>query len=415
MSGQGLFSNIMLRFGYGVTGNENIPSGRVVSQYGGGRGDTFYAIGGGNTISAGYRQTSLGNTALKWEENKSVNVGFDLGLFEGRGSLVVDLYERNTDNLLFDPPVPATAGIAAPPVVNIGQMRNRGIDFSFGYNGTVGDRTAWNFTFNGSHYKNEIVRIDGVQDFFFGPVTTRYGNQVINQVGSPIGSFYGLINDGIFENQAAVDAHADQNGKEVGRLRFRDLNGDGAVNSEDRTIIGSPHPDFTAGLDLGVQYGAWDFSATLFGTFGNDIFEVQKEFYVFYNFSTNVRSDLLTESAIVENGQVTNPGAKYPQIDRSDTFSGQQLSDFYIEDGSYVRLRNIQVGYTLPQAWIQGVRVFVQGENLFTITGYPGLDPTLPAAAVFGPAGDIRDQYRGVDRGAYPSNKVFTLGVSATF
>ena len=415
LAGKGPFDNIMLRFGWGITGNENIPSGRVVNQFGGGRGDTFYAIGGGNTISAGYRQTSLGNSSLKWEENESINVGFDLGFADGRANVVVDLYERNTDNLLFDPPIPATAGIAAPPVVNIGQMQNRGIDFSFGYRGIVGDRTAWNLTLNGSHYKNKIVRIDGVQDFFYGPVSTRYGNQVINQVGDPIGAFYGLINDGIFENQAAVDAHAAQDGKAVGRLRFRDLNGDGVVNLDDRTIIGSPHPDFTAGLDIGVQHGAWDFSATLFGTFGNEIFEVQKEFYVFYNFSTNVRRDLLTESAVVENGQVTNPGAKYPQIDRNDTFSGQQLSDFYIEDGSYVRLRNLQVGYTLPQAWIQGVRVFLQAENLFTITGYPGLDPTLPAAAVFGPAGDIRDQYRGIDRGAYPSNKVFSLGVSATF
>ncbi len=406
------FTNIMLRFGYGVTGNQLIPTGRIVSQFGGGRGDTFYDIRGtDNQIAAGFRQTSLGNPNLKWEENKSTNVGLDLEFFGGTTSLVVDVYQRETDNLLFDPPSPGTAGVAAPAIVNIGKMKNRGVDFAIGYTGTIGD-AGYNVSFNGSHYKNEIVRIDGVQDFFFGPVATRFGNQVINQIGSPIGAFYGLVADGFFENQAAVDAHATQDGAAPGRLRFRDLNGDGQVNADDRTIIGDPHPDFTAGLDLSVEWGAWDFSATLFGSFGNDIFEVQKEFYVFRNFSTNVRRDLLTDSWTPD-----NLDAKYPQLDINDTFSGQQLSSYYVEDGTYVRLRNLQLGYTLPDTWLRGTntRVYLQAENLFTITGYPGLDPALPAASIGGAAGDIRDQYRGVDRGAYPSNKLISFGIRTRF
>ncbi|MCH7776616.1 MAG: TonB-dependent receptor, partial [Gemmatimonadetes bacterium] len=361
-------------------------------------------------ILAGFKQTSLGNPDLKWEENESVNVGLDLEFFGGNASLVVDVYQRNTDNLLFDPPTPATAGVAAPPIVNIGKMRNRGIDFSIGYRGTVGDGT-WRVNFNGSQYKNKIVRIDGVQGFFFGnAVPARFGFQTINQIGDPIGSFFGLVADGFFENDAAVAAHATQDGAAPGRLRFTDVNGDGQIDSDDRTIIGSPHPDFTAGLDLGVELGAWDFSATLFGTFGNDIFDVQKEFYVFRNFSTNVRRDLLTDSWTLD-----NLDAKYPRLDVSDVFSGQQLSSYYVEDGSYVRLRNLQVGYLLPQSFIPGSRVYVQAENLFTITGYPGLDPALPAANINGAAGDIRDQYRGIDRGAYPSNKTFSFGISTTF
>ena len=405
------FTNIMLRFGYGVTGNQLIPPGRIVSQFGGGRGDTYYAIDGGNTITAGYRQTSLGNPNLKWEENKSMNVGLDLEFFGGDVSLVVDAYERKTDNLLFDPQTPGTAGVAAPPIVNIGKMKNRGIDFSLGYQGRVGASGTWNVSFNGSHYKNEIVQIDGVQDFFYGPVETRYGNQVINQVGYPIGSFYGLIADGFFENDQAVADHAQQDGAAPGRIRFRDVNGDDQITGEDRTIIGSPHPDFTAGLNLGLAIGSFDVSATIFGTFGNEIFDVQKEFYVFRNFSTNVRRDLLTESWTPE----TAATAKYPRLDFNDTFSGQQLSSYYIEDGSYVRLRNLQIGYLIPQSWIPSTRVYLQAENLFTITGYPGLDPSLPAANLFGSAGDIRDQYRGVDRGSYPSNRIISLGISATF
>jgi TonB-linked SusC/RagA family outer membrane protein len=409
LAGSDFFTNVMLRFGWGITGNENIPSGRGVSQFGGGLGDVFYAIGGGNTLTQGFRQTSLGNPDLKWEENQSVNVGLDLEFFGGDASLILDLYQRETDNLLFDPPQPATAGVAAPPIVNIGKMRNRGIEFALGYQGAIGDGTLWNVSFNGTHYKNEIVRIDGVQEFFFGPITTRFGNQVINQVGHPIGSFYGLVADGFFEDQGAVDAHVDQDGAAPGRIRFTDVNGDGQITLDDRTIIGSPHPDFTAGLDFGVRRGAWDFSATLFGTFGNEIFDVQKEFYVFRNFDTNVRRDLLTDSWTPE-----NPDARYPQLDVNDATS-RQLSSYYVEDGSYVRLRSVQLGYVLPASWIPGTRVFVQGENLFTITGYPGLDPSLPAASIGGPAGDIRDQYRGIDRGAYPSNKTVSFGISATF
>lgn len=429
------FTNVMLRFGWGITGNQSIPSGRTVSQYGGGQGDTFYAISGGDAITQGFRQTSLGNADLKWEENESMNVGLDLEFFGGAASLVVDAYKRATDNLLFDPGTPGTAGVAAPPIVNIGKMENRGIDFSLGYTGSIGSGT-WRLSFNGSHYRNKIVRIDGVQDFFFGPVSTRYGNQVINQVGYPIGSFYGLEWDGFFEDQAAADDYsyidpanpdlgcpvACQDGAAPGRIRFVDqptdndgdgtIDGpDGVINAEDRIVIGSPHPDFTAGLDFALEMGRFDFAATVFGTFGNDIWDVQKEFYVFRNFSTNVRRDLLTDSWT----PATAATAKYPRLDVNDTFSGQQLSSYYIEDGSYVRLRNLQLGYRIPESFIPGTRVYVQVENLFTLTGYPGLDPSLPAAAVGGAAGDIRDQYRGVDRGAYPSNKTFSIGISATF
>lgn len=415
------FTNVMLRAGYGVTGNQSIPSGRTVSQFGGDRGDTYYAVGGGNTILPGYRQTSLGNDSLKWEENTSMNAGLDVEFFGGAASFVLDVWQRSTDNLLFDPAQPGTAGVAAPPIINVGEMQNTGFDFSLGYTGTVGTG-SWRIAFNGSHYKNEIVRIDGVQDFFYGPIATRYGNQVINQVGSPIGSFYGLDTDGYFEDDDAVAAHATQDGAAPGRLRFvdqltEDTNDDGVpdavdgvINADDRVIIGNPHPDFTAGLDLGLNIGAFDFFATVFGTFGNEIFDAQKEYYVFRNFSTNVKRDRLTDS--------WEPGmtdAKYPRLDVNDTFSGQQLSSFYVEDGSYVRLRTLQIGYRIPEKWIPNTRVYVQGENLLTLTGYEGLDPALPAASAFGAAGDIRDQYRGVDRGAYPSNKTISFGVSTKF
>jgi TonB-linked SusC/RagA family outer membrane protein len=411
-----VFSDVMLRFGWGVTGNQLIPSGRIVSQFGGSVGDTYYDIGGTNTnVQAGFRQTSLGNVDLKWEENTSANIGADVALFDGDVEFVLDVYQRETDNLLFDPPTPGTAGVASPPIVNIGQMRNRGFDFSIGHRGPT-----WTVVFNASHYRNKILRVSGQQDFFFGPISTRFGNQVINQVGQPIGSFYGFIADGLFRDSADVENHADQDGAAPGRIKFRDVccgpNGemvpDGRITPADKTIIGSPHPDFTAGLDVGFRWRNWDLNATLFGTFGNDIFDAQKEYYVFRNFSTNVRRDLLTDSWTPE-----NPNAKYPRLDVNDNYS-RAISSFYVEDGSYVRLRNVRIGYNVPQSmaqWLPVSRIYLQGENLFTITGYDGLDPALPAANVVGPAGDIRDQYRGVDRGSYPSNKMFSVGVIANF
>jgi TonB-dependent starch-binding outer membrane protein SusC len=402
-------SDLQLRVGYGITGNQQIPSGRIFSQFGGTREESFYDItGSGNSSVAGYRLVSLGNENLKWEESKSINAGMDLGLLDNRLNVIVDVYERNTDNLLFNPALPATAGVADAPIVNVGKMRNRGIDFSIGHQS---DR--WGLTFNGSHYRNEIVRIDGETESFFTPWTDplRIGNPVINQLGEPIGSFYGLVADGFFRDEADVAAHATQDGAAPGRIKFRDVNGDGRITLADRQIIGSPHPKFTGGLDGQLRLGRFDMSATLFGSFGNDIFDAQKDFYVFRDFSTNVRDDLLENS-----WRPDNLDAKYPRLDQLDTFS-KQISSYYVEDGSYVRLRNVQVGYTLPTTtrYLAGARFYLQGENLFTITGYDGLDPALPAAAVTGAAGDIRDQMRGVDRGIYPSSRTFSVGIVTEF
>jgi TonB-linked SusC/RagA family outer membrane protein len=404
-----IFSDVMLRYGWGVTGNQAIPSGRIVSAFGGGRGDTYYDIGGNNSsVSPGFRQTSLGNLDLKWEEARTTNVGADVTLYNGKLNVVLDLYRRRTNNLLFDPANPATAGLASPAIVNVGKMENSGIDFSIGH-----QSASWGLTFNGSHYSNKIVSIDGVQDFFYGPITTRYGNQVINKVGHPIGCFYGLQADGFFNDAADVAAHAAQDGKAPGRIKFRDINGDGSVTLADRTIIGCPHPKFTSGLDGGIRRGNWDLSATVFGSFGNKIFDVQKEFYVFRNFSTNVRKDLVENS-----WRPDNLNAKYPILDQNDVYS-HAISSYYVENGSYVRLRNIQLGYLVPSRFerfgLNATRVYIQAENLFTITGYDGLDPALPAANVFGPAGDIRDQYRGVDRGSYPSSRTFSIGITTSF
>ncbi len=403
-----VLSDAMLRVAYGVTGNQSIPSGRTVNQFGGSNGDTYYDITGSNTsVQSGYRETSLGNADLKWEQQKSTNVGADLALFDNALNVVIDLYSRNTDNLLFNPAIPGTAGVASAPIVNIGKMSNKGFDFSVGHQGA-----NWNATITGTHYTNKIVSIDGVQTSFTGPVGNRVGNIVINQVGAPIGSFYGLQSLGYFKDDADVAASAKQTGAKPGRIKFADTNGDSVINDKDRVIIGSPHPTFTGGLDLGFRRGNWDLNGTIFGSYGNKIFDSQKDFYVFQDFSTNVRNDLLANS-----WTPTNQNAKYPRLDVSDTYS-KAISSYYVESGTYTRLRNLQLGYNVPASmakFLTATRVYVQGENLFTITGYSGLDPSLPNGSFGGSAGDIRDQAMGIDRGVYPSSRTISVGLSTSF
>src|SRR2546430_16932492 len=195
----------MLRFGWGETGNQQIPGGRIVAQFGGGRGDTFYDISGsGSTIKPGYRLVALGNPNVKWETNKSTNVGLDLEFLQGRGNFTVDVYNRRTEGLLYDPRLPSTSGVANPAIGNYGTMSNKGVDFAVAYSGTLSGNKVWSVAFNGSHYKNKILRIDGVTQAFFGPVGTRIGVAVINQVGQPIGPVYGLQANGYFPDSVAA-------------------------------------------------------------------------------------------------------------------------------------------------------------------------------------------------------------------
>jgi len=433
----GFISNAMLRFGWGLTGFQRIPDGRIKARFGGSRGDTFYDItGSGTTIEPGFRQIALGNASMAWETNKSVNVGLDLEFLQGRGNLTLDVYDRITGateghGLLFDPRPPSTAGVADAAIQNVGKMSNKGFDFAVAYSGSVGAGRVWSIAFNGSHYRNRIVKIAEGLDQFAGGSTSRLGQAVSNQLGDPIGAFYGLKADGYFPDSATAAAHYDtlgtctvapcQIGAKVGRIQFVDVNGDGFITSADRTIIGSPHPDFTAGLDLGLRWGSWDFSASIFGSFGADIFDAQKNFYVFRDFSTNVLKDLLTDSFCLpgDEGCTTpyNQNAKYPRLDVNDGES-RKISSYYIESGTYVRLRNLQIGYTMPAnliRWFPVARIYLQAENLFTITGYPGLDPALPPPVFTGASGDTRDQFRGVDQGAYPASKTITIGISTQF
>ncbi|MFT7120167.1 MAG: TonB-linked SusC/RagA family outer membrane protein [Neolewinella sp.] len=425
-------TDLKVRVGYGIVGNQEIGNYRFADQFGGGTGSTFYAINGGNSLFTGFTATALGDATTGWEEKSTTNLGIDATILDGKVTFVLDLYQSNINGLLFNPGLPLTAGTPAPPFRNIGEMENNGFDLSLGWRPQVG-KVKFNFSANISQYRNQILSIDGSQDEFFGRggPGTRVGNIQINRVGQPIGSFFGFQQAGLWQSQGEIDAanalgdptQSFQAFAAPGSFRWTDIDSfdpetgartgqpDGQINDADITIIGNPHPDFTAGLSLGANYKSFDFTAFIFGSFGNDIFNSTQQFTIFRQFDSNVDTRVATES-----WSPTNTGGTLPALNISDTES-RRPSSFYVEDGSYLRLTQLQLGYTFPSTFggdiLSNLRLYVQGQNLFTITDYSGLDPALSSFGTSG--GDADDLFLGVDFGNYPTVRSFIVGLNAAF
>lgn len=426
LANNGFLTDLKLRASWGKTGNENIVNYNYADRWGGTVGSAFYAIDGANASSrTGYHLTNVGTSTLgqqtKWEEATTTNVGFDAAMLDDKLTIVLDVYTRKTEDLLYNAALPGTFGYLAPnaPFRNTAQMTNTGFDLGLGYRGRISSDVRFNVDLNLSRYKNEIDKIDGITNFFYpnsaqGRIDNRLPTQInINQVGYSISSFRGYKLDGIYETQGELDA-LDQPGAQVGGLRFKDLNNDGIINDADLSIIGSPHPDFTLGLNLGASYKNFEISAFFFGSFGNEIFNYTRLFTHFRQFFSNVSKDYYQE----------NGTGGEPRLNILDT-SSRQASEYYVEDGSYVRLGQLQVAYNIPvptglKNTLGSLRVYVQGQNLFTITKYTGLDPALSNANIGDFSNNVQgnflnDLWTGFDIGQYPSNKLVTFGISAQF
>jgi TonB-linked SusC/RagA family outer membrane protein len=414
--------DLKLRFGWGITGNQNVPGGNAFDRFGGGTASTFYDIAGSNSgLTTGYSLRRRGNKATKWEENISTNVGLDAALFNGKVNFVVDVYKRTVDGLLYDAALPGTAGTASPAFINVAKMDNNGIDLGLDLKNRISSDFSYNVGLTFSTYKTEIVKIDGSTETVFPTgFDSRIGIVNFYQVGLPISSFYGYTADGIFRSQAEVDAHADQDGKDIGRIRFKDLNADGVINDDDKGAIGDPHPDFYGGLNLGFNFKQFDLTIFLFASVGNEIFRYNKLFDTFGFFNSNVRKEVLTNSF----HPTKNPDGNLPMLNVNDTYS-YQPSSFFVEDATYLRAKNIQLGYNFDTAKLGNVfsslRIYLQAQNLFTITGYDGLDPAPSNFGVQGsnpndPYSAIKsDLWNGFDFGNYPASRIFMLGVNAGF
>jgi len=430
MSDISWLSDLKIRGGWGVMGNQRMPgtvSYNTYDQYG--SITPFFAsydINGTNTSAAGgLTRTQIGNPSTSWEENTTTNIGFDAVLLDGKFTAVLDVYKKEVDDLLFGATLPGPAGVAPVPVSNVASMTNTGFDLSLGYKGNITSDLDLTVDLNLSHYKNEINSLDGsTQSLFPGGIDKRFGEVNIWKVGQPIGTYYGYQVDGILQSQDEIDdlnagaiaATGDptsvyQAGMDPGRFKWKDLNKDGRITDADQGVIGNYHPSLTMGLNIGLNYKAFDFTMYMFGSFGQEIFNYNKLFTVFGQFASNVDERVLTDSWSSE-----NPGGSLPEVDVDDTYSNLS-SDFYVEKGSYLRAAVMTLGYTIPVAnkiGLQKARVYVQGSNLFTITKYSGIDPALSSVNIANNQGN-NDGWAGYDFGNYPASKSVVLGLNISF
>jgi hypothetical protein len=376
--------------------------------YGGDPATSFYDINGTFTGSVqGFRPTRIGNPNAKWETNETTDIGFEAGLLKNKIGLKVDWYQKKTKDLLYNPELPGTAGVASAPYVNIAQMTNKGWDIELSYKDKFGD-----LGFDGSvvvtTYKNNIDKIAPPITFFdYGGGTTRIAAANRNEVGHPMAEFFGYKVLGLFQSAAEVTAAPKQDGAAPGFFRYQDTNGDGQITPADRVYIGNPNPKFTYGVNLGLTYKNFDLSAFIYGSYGADIFNWNSWWIDFWpSFQGQKSKDLLNNS-----WTTSNPNARVPKATNISNFStNTEVTSFFIENGSYMRLKNLQLGYTIPESIlskvnIKSLRVYIQTVNLFTITKYTGLDPEL--------GGD--DRAFGSDTGNYPLVKQVLFGLNVSF
>jgi TonB-dependent starch-binding outer membrane protein SusC len=392
---------IKLRASWGINGNDRIGNYRFVSTINTSRG---YIFGGGRAFGAS--PSFIENADIRWEETEQINVAADFGAYENRLTGSVDYYIKTTHGLLEIVPIPGHVG-NNPPVANVGSVENRGVEMNLDWRQRASNYN-YSIGINASYNQNTMVDIGNEEGVISGASWAIAGMVTRTEVGLPIGYFYGYKTDGIFQTQTEVFQHIGPSGKplqpnaKAGDVRFVDVSRDGVISPDDRTMIGSAIPDWTFGLNGSFGYRQWDIGLLVTGTYGNDIFNGMQRRDLRYTNRTTAALDRWT-------GEGTSNSM--PRYTWTDSNNNERISDLYIEDGSYIRIRNIQLGYTLPRnlinrANISAWRIYVSAENLITLTNYSGADPEIGALSSF----DI-----GIDRGVYPQARTFRLGTSISF
>jgi len=401
-------SDLKLRGSWGMMGNQlALSTQNQFNLYGGSPGTSYYDITGAMTSSVqGFRPTRIGNPDAKWETNITTDIGFEAGLLNDKLTFVFDWYLKQTKDLLFLLERPGQAGHATAPYVNIAEMENTGVDLELGYRDNFGD-LGFSANLEFTTYKNEIISIaEGVNYFDYGGGTTRIGAAHRNQVGQPMSSFFGYKVIGLFQDAAEVAEAPTQSGKAPGFFRYQDTDGDGAITTADRVFLGDPHPDFTYGANLNLNFKGLDLNTYLYGVHGGDIFNWNRWWVDFWPSFQGQKSQRL----LYESWTPTRTDTDVPKASNSSNFStNTQVVSYYMEKGSYLRMKNLQLGYTIPQSVlnqvnVKSLRVYVQTVNLFTLTKYSGMDPEL--------GGD--DRAFGSDTGNYPNVKQVIFGLNLT-
>ncbi|HWV69066.1 TonB-dependent receptor [Chitinophaga sp.] len=384
----GFLNDLKLRASWGQNGNSApLTAGSLVNIYLGDFDGTAYAIGGNQTgsIPSGYRRNSLGNPDLKWETTTQTNIGADFSFLDDRLSGSFDWFNKKTTDMLFQPPYIGALGEGGYRWVNAADMTNQGYELLLSW-GEKKREFTYRVTANVSAYKNKINSIPENVKYTYG------GNGLLdNIIGRPLNSFYGLVADGIFKTQEEVDNSPQQQGKGVGRIRYKDLDGDGVINETyDRTWIGVRDPKLMAGLNLEATYKNWDITIFVQGVFGNSVYNNWKELSDFWNIG--VQNDRNHPSRILEAWSPSNPNSDIPALSRRDANGEKRMSTYFIEDGSYIKLRTVDIGYTLPNSLMEKwhmnrVRVYISGQNLLNFKKtwgkdkFTGGDPENPNEA----------------------------------
>ncbi|WP_196956697.1 SusC/RagA family TonB-linked outer membrane protein [Hymenobacter guriensis] len=424
-----MINQLKLRGSYGVLGNSNIPPYLFLSTYEYVNAQNFYP---GAPPSLGYTQTLIPNPNIKWESVYESNVGIDAEAFNGRYFLTVEWYNKTTEDMLYALPIPLSVGIPSGRFyTNIGSVRNRGLDVVLGTKGTAHD-FRYTATVTGSFNQNKVLNLDNINSNPIQAGDNSYGNPSYGQqtgqfltytkAGLPFGQFYGYQTEGIYQSQEQIEAHPQREGYKanIGDLIYRDVNGDGIISDQDKTILGNPNPKLTYGVNLNLGWKHFDLALLFNGVAGVDLYNGVAPYAQFPFSDGNTTYQVFGASFLGDNQLTSQPrlGVLTPGSNGAPaTFATDPngnysyVSDYFVEKGNYVKLKNLQLGYTLGDALLQrakikSARLYVMANNLFTITNYSGIDPEI--------GGDVIT--RGIDAPLqYPHARIYSLGVDLTF
>lgn len=430
------FNLLKLRGSWGETGNSQgiAPFQFFTSYTGGPTNDNNGYVFGGQPVS-GLAPASLGNPNLGWESQIQTNIGIDAELLNNRLYFTIDYFLKSAEEFLLRETTPSQTGFTSR-AVNAGNVENKGLEILIGYRKNQGN-FQWDLSANFTRINNEISELTKGQDFLIFD-TNFVPNFVDNwlgftrsYVGGNVGTFYGYRADGIFQNQAEIDelnaqapdgTYQESTGSNPiapGDRRFVDLNNDGQITAADREIIGSPFPDFYGGLNFNGSYKNFEVGIALYGSYGNDILNFTRvEQETAGGYGINSAFTNVSETYYLNRWTPENPSNTYARAVVEDVNQNNRVSDHFVEDGSFLRLRNIQLAYNFSPELIETIgmasaKIYVSGQNLVTLTGYSGMDPEIGSVTDIDGNGGV--QSRGVDFGAYPSPRTFTIGVNLQF
>jgi len=422
-------TELKIRGSWGKTGfYGNTNPFNQYTLWGSSPGSSFYDLNGmSNSILPGIRMVRIGNPNTGWQEDVVTNVGVESIFWNGKLSVTADWYDKTSNGLLFQLSLPDVIGDATRPNVNVGNIKNRGIDIAVGSKGKISRDWNWDLSITYSHYKNRVVKLNDIP--FFDDWGFRGVPVVRNEVGYPAGSYFGYKILGIFSDMDDVTKSPIQEAALPGRFKYADVNGrdssgrltgkpDGSITPDDRIHFGNPHPDFSLGTNINLKYKQFDLSVFFYGSFGNDVFNYQKILTEIFNAGGAV----LTKAALYNSWTPDRKNATIPIQDAEPNFSSAGVINTYgLENGSYFRCKSLIIGYSIPRQYLEKFRIekcrfYIQAANLFTITKYTGLDPELPG--LYGDRAGTPGVLPafGIDFGNYPAGeRKWLFGLNLSF